>query len=85
MTTLRLGDREAAIAHAAAMDRVSPRDGGLVDCLATELGAALAREAGRRAEALSLLERTRPCLWYQLTVASPFHCLASRRFLQPSS
>jgi hypothetical protein len=28
------------------------------------------------------LERSRPRLWFQLTVASPFFSLASRRFLQ---
>ena len=57
-------------------------DGGLVDCLATELDATLARDEGRHADALSILERTRPRLWYQLTLASPFFCLTSRRFLQ---
>ena len=82
MTALRLGDRDAARAHAAALVRPPRCEGGLVDCLATELEAALARGDGRPAEALSILERTRPRLWYQLTVASPFFCLASRRFLQ---
>jgi hypothetical protein len=82
MTATALGDRDAASTSAAALGRLSPRAGGLVDCLATELEAALARADGRPAEALSLLERTQPRLWYQLTVASPFFCLASRRFLQ---
>jgi tetratricopeptide (TPR) repeat protein len=82
MTTLRLGDRQTASQHAAALGRASGQDGGLVDCLATELEAAVAQADGRSAEALSLLELTRPRLWYQLTLASPFHCLASRRFLQ---
>ena len=47
-----------------------------------EFSAAVARADGRPAEALSILERTRPRLWYQLTLASPFCCLTSRRFLQ---
>jgi tetratricopeptide (TPR) repeat protein len=82
LTALRLDDRDAARSHAAALVQAGPQDGGLVDCLATELEATLARCEGRTAEALSILERTRPRLWYQLTLASPFFCLTSRRFLQ---
>ena len=81
MTALRLDDRDAARSRAAALGS-GPSDGGLADCLATELAAAVARAEGRPAEALSILERTRPRLWYQLTLASPFCCLTSRRFLQ---
>ena len=82
MAALRLDDREAARSHAAVMMGSAAGDGGLVDCLATELEATLARCEDRTAEALSILERTRPRLWYQLTLASPFFCLTSRRFLQ---
>jgi DNA-binding SARP family transcriptional activator len=82
MAAVALDDHETARCHAAALVRSAPRDGGLVDCLATELEATLARADGRLAEALSILERTRPRLWYQLTLASPFFCLTSRRFLQ---
>ena len=82
MAALRLDDREAARSHTAVMMRSAPGEGGLVDCLSTELAATLARCEGRTAEALSILERTRPRLWYQLTLASPFFCLTSRRFLQ---
>ena len=82
MTALRLKDHDTARSHAATLVRSAPRDGGLVDCLATELEATLARDDGRPAEALSILERTRPRLWYQLTLASPFCCLTSRRFLE---
>jgi hypothetical protein len=57
-------------------------DGGLPDCLRAELEAGIARAEGRPGEALAILERSRPRLWFQLTVASPFHTLASRRFLQ---
>jgi hypothetical protein len=82
MAALRLDDRDAARSHADTLLRSAPGDGGLVDCLVTELQATLARSEGRTAEALSILERTRPRLWYQLTLASPFFCLTSRRFLQ---
>ena len=37
---------------------------------------------GRDAEALARLERARPELWFQLTVASPLFSLASQRFLR---
>ena len=82
MTALRLGERDAGRAHAAGLGSLSPRDGGLIDCLASELEAALVRDEGRPGQALAILERTRPRLWYQLTVASPFFCLTSRRFLR---
>jgi hypothetical protein len=57
-------------------------DGGLTDCLSAELDATIARADGKTGEALAILERSRPRLWFQLTVASPFFSLASRRFLQ---
>ncbi|HEX2218299.1 MAG TPA: hypothetical protein VHG35_05805 [Gemmatimonadales bacterium] len=82
MVSLRLGDLAAARAHAGTLSAMVPRDGALGDCLASELDAALAREDGRTAEALAILDRARPRLWFQLTVASPFFCLTSRRFLQ---
>jgi len=82
MTALRLKDHDTARSHAGTLVRSAPRDGGLVDCLATELEATLARDDGRPAQALSILERTRPRIWYQLTLASPFCCLTSRRFLE---
>src|SRR6185503_18465406 len=47
-----------------------------------ELDAALAHAKGRTTEALARLERARPELWFQLTVASPFFTLASQRFLR---
>ena len=82
LTAMHLGDRAGAAVHAQALLSQAPGDGGLADCLATELAAALARDEGRAHDALSILERTRPRLWFQLTVASPFFCLTSRRFLQ---
>jgi hypothetical protein len=54
----------------------------LVRSLVVELRARLARAEGKPAEGLALLERSRPELWFQLTVASPFFTLASQRFLR---
>jgi DNA-binding SARP family transcriptional activator len=78
---LRLGDPTAA---AARLDELCELDSqeGLVRSLVVELRARLARGEGKPAEALALLERSRPELWFQLTVASPFFSLASQRFLR---
>ncbi|MEO6056072.1 MAG: bacterial transcriptional activator domain-containing protein, partial [Gemmatimonadales bacterium] len=56
--------------------------GPLVRNLTVELDAAIAWARGKPAEALARLERARPELWFQLTVASPFFSLASQRFLR---
>jgi DNA-binding SARP family transcriptional activator len=82
LVSLRLGDPGSAAGHSAELARMALGDGGLTDCLAAELDASLARADGKTGEALALLERSRPRLWFQLTVASPFFSLASRRFLQ---
>ncbi len=82
LVSVRLGDASAAAAHAAGLARMTTGDGGLTDCLAAELDATVARAGGQTGEALAILERSRPRLWFQLTVASPFFSLASRRFLQ---
>jgi DNA-binding SARP family transcriptional activator len=79
---VRLGDVAGAGAHSAELARMATGDGGLTDCLSAELAATIARAAGKTGEALAILERSRPRLWFQLTVASPFFSLASRRFLQ---
>jgi hypothetical protein len=78
----RLGDVAAARDHAARLRQSAPGNGGLTDCLAAELDSTVARAEGNTGEALVILERSRPRLWFQLTVASPFFSLASRRFLQ---
>ena len=82
LIAVRLGDTTEARARAGGLARMAPGDGGLADCLSAELAAQLARAEGRPGEALAHLERSRPRLWFQLTVASPFFSLASRRFLQ---
>ena len=80
---LKLGDVSAAAARVEALAELEA-DGPLVRNLTVELDAALARARGRPEEALARLERARPELWFQLTVASPFFTLASQRFLRAS-
>jgi hypothetical protein len=82
LLAVRLGDVAGAGAHSAELARRATGNGGLTDCLAAELEAVVARAECRPGEALAALERSRPRLWFQLTVASPFFSLASRRFLQ---
>jgi len=76
---LRLGDLSAA---ARWLEALAELETGrpLVRNLTVELDAAIAQGKGRHAEALARLERARPELWFQLTVASPFFSLASQRF-----
>jgi serine/threonine-protein kinase len=78
---LRLGDLPAAAERLEALAELEA-SGPLVRNLTVELDAALAHAKGRTAEALARLERARPELWFQLTVASPFFTLASQRFLR---
>ena len=82
LVAARLGDMAGAARHSAVLARLTQEPGGLADCLTAELEATVARAAGKTGEALAILERSRPRLWFQLTVASPFFSLASRRFLQ---
>ena len=79
---LRLGDAAAAVERAERLAMLPPDDRGLTRGMAGELGAGAARLDGRTAEGLALLEGSRPRPWFQLTVASPFLTLASRRWLQ---
>jgi DNA-binding SARP family transcriptional activator len=78
---IRLGDLESAAEWLEALAELEA-SGPLVRNLTVELDAALAHAKGRTAEALARLERARPELWFQLTVASPFFTLASQRFLR---
>ncbi len=78
---LRLGDKESAQRWAAELEGLEASGGGLTRCVLAELRAAIARAEGRPGEGLAILEATRPELWFQLTVASPFFSLASSRFL----
>ena len=79
---LRLGERGAAPERADALAALPADDAGLVRGMAAELRAGVLRLEGRTAEGLALLDSTRPRLWFQLTVASPFFTLAWRRWLQ---
>jgi DNA-binding SARP family transcriptional activator/tetratricopeptide (TPR) repeat protein len=78
---LRLGNAAAALAQLNELSGLESQE-GLVRSLVVELRARLVRAEGKAAEALALLERSRPELWFQLTVASPFFSLASQRFLR---
>jgi DNA-binding SARP family transcriptional activator len=78
---LRLGDKEGAKRWAAELEGLERSGSGLTRCVLAELRAAIARADGRPGEGLAILEATRPELWFQLTVASPFFSLASSRFL----
>jgi DNA-binding SARP family transcriptional activator len=78
---LRLGDRAAALGRAEALHLLPPDDDGLVRGMEAELRAGVARAEGRPGDGLALLAASRPSLWFQLTVASPFFTLASRRWL----
>jgi tetratricopeptide (TPR) repeat protein len=78
---LRLGDLATASARLDELCGLETQE-DLVRSLVVELRVRLARAEGKPTEALTLLERSRPELWFQLTVASPFFSLASQRFLR---
>ena len=82
LVNLRLGDMPGAAEQAVVLSGLEDSSGGLVPSLGVELRAAIARAEGRAAEGLMMLERSRPQLWFQLTVASPFFSLASQRYLR---
>ena len=82
LVNLRLGDKAAAGEQALVLSGLEDSAGGLVPSLGAELRAAMARAEGRLGEGLTMLERSRPELWFQLTVASPFFSLASQRYLR---
>lgn len=82
LVNLRLGDAKAAAGQAVVLSEIEDFQAGLVPSLGVELRAAIARTEGRTEEALAMLERSRPQLWFQLTVASPFFSLASQRYLR---
>jgi hypothetical protein len=79
---VRLGNLAGAAARVAELGAAQPEPTGLARSLEVELRATVARAEGRAGEGLMLLERCRPELWFQLTVASPFFSLASQRFLR---
>jgi tetratricopeptide (TPR) repeat protein len=79
---VRLGNLPGATSRLAELGALGPELTGLARSLDLELRATIARAEGRPEEALALLERSQPDLWFQLTVASPFFSLASQRFLR---
>jgi tetratricopeptide (TPR) repeat protein len=81
MLEARLERRAAAEEQAAALDSLAESGGALVRSFAVELRARIAQMDGKAEQGVALLEGSRPELWFQLTVASPFFSLASRRYL----
>jgi len=79
---IRAGDLRAATARVRELSELELPVDGVVRSLLVELRARIAHAEGRTKEALGLLERAPPDLWFQLTVASPFFSLASQRFLR---
>ena len=78
---LRLGDGAAAAVQAAVLTELEDqRRAGRRAWRGA--AAAIAQPEGRTDEALAMLERSHPDLWFQLTVASPFFSLASQRYLR---
>jgi tetratricopeptide (TPR) repeat protein len=82
LVDLRLGDMPSAVELENRLGALVSSTGGLGPSLLVELQAAIARVQGRPEEAIRILERSHPQLWYQLTVASPFYSLASQRYLR---
>jgi len=80
---LRLGDVAAARGRAGELSRLAATGDAdaMVRSLEAELGAEIARAEHRVDDGIAMLERSPPRLWFQLTVASPFFTLASRRWL----
>jgi DNA-binding SARP family transcriptional activator len=78
---LRLGDAPGARRWSAELARMQVGGNTMIRSLDVEMRAELARAEGKPEEAIETLETAPPRLWYQLTVASPFFTLASRRWL----
>ena len=79
--SLRLDDVPGARRWSGELSRMAAQDNPMVRSLDAETRAEVARAEGRLDEAIAALETAPPRLWYQLTVASPFFTLASRRWL----
>ncbi len=81
MLEARLGRAGAAGEQAAALESLGETAGPLVRSFAVELRARIAQVEGKAEQGARLLDGSQPELWFQLTVASPFFSLASRRYL----
>lgn len=80
----RVGDDDACRRHAAALKAlpVPPHGTTLAWNLARSAESRVHLLAGDSARALAALEQVRSDIWFQLTVASPFHAHALERFLR---
>jgi hypothetical protein len=79
--SLRLDDAPGARRWSGELSRMAAQDNPMIRSLDAETRAEVARAEGRLDEGIAALETAPPRLWYQLTVASPFFTLASRRWL----
>jgi tetratricopeptide (TPR) repeat protein len=84
VVSLRLGDEDAALSYAEALERMDapPGTGSLVTDLAYTLRALVARERGQIEEALSLIEQARYVSYYVLAAISPIYSQSASRFLR---
>lgn len=80
----RLGQSEAALAHAEAVSRMPlpSTSGSLAADLSHSVRAAVHYEAGRLEEALGELEAARNYAWYGQTMASPLFARVAERYLR---
>jgi len=80
--SIRLGDTAEALRRAGQLERAQgPQDAGTMpQDLALSLRSRVAHAAGRMAEALDLIQRTKLETNYQLTLATPFAAQAFERF-----
>ena len=77
-------DVDRASRHAAALQDLESRDEdrSFVEALAAGAEARIAWANGDAATALARLDRSRPTLWFQQAVASPFYAQAFERYMR---
>lgn len=84
-TSVRLGALEDAVAMAdvlAAMNEDGEHAGTFAAHLGRSVRAQVSRAEGRLEEALDILAASRPDVWYQLAVTSPFYSGAYERYMR---
>ena len=84
MLAARLGDLDGASSHIASLQDLESRDEdrSFVEALAAGAEARVAWIRGDAATALARLDRSRPTLWFQQAVASPFYAQAFERYMR---
>ena len=84
LIAVTLDDVESAVEHTAALRELETRDHdrSFVAALIAGAEARIAWSKGETTEALALLEHSRPALWFQQAVASPFYAQAFERYMR---